>query len=255
MTDVSRFLSLEGRTALVTGASSGLGLHFARILHDAGATVVLAARRTERLQAEATRLGARALAIEMDVADEASISRGFERIDGSLGICDIIVNNAGVSIANFAMQTTTVEWDAVLGVNLRAPFIIARTAAQRLAAAKKPGAIVNIASILGLRGSLQLSAYMASKAGLIHLTHSLAIEFARYSIRVNALCPGYFKTEINSDVLESDYGKTMIKTVPQRRIGEVDELTVPFLLLASDAGSYMTGSALVVDGGYSINSL
>jgi len=255
MLNVAHLFSLEGRTALVTGASSGLGLHFSRVLHEAGASVVLAARRVDRIEAEASRLGSRALAIPMDVADEASIKRGFEEIAKAHGACDIVINNAGISGTHFALNMPTQEWDNVLNVNLRAPFLVAREAAQRLAAEKRPGSIVNIASILGVRGSLQVSPYMASKAGLIHLTRSLAIEFARYKIRVNAICPGYFLTEISSDYLNSDYGKAMVKDVPQRRIGEIDELTVPLLLLASEAGSYMTGSAIVVDGGYSVNSL
>ncbi|GAC1590733.1 MAG: SDR family oxidoreductase [Candidatus Velthaea sp.] len=255
MPDVASLFSLDGRTALITGASGGLGQHFARILHAAGATVVLAARRVERIDAEAARLGTRAFALPMDVADEASIVDGFERIAQAVGTCDIIVNNAGLSGSGPALTLPTAAWDDVLDVNLRAPFLVARTAAQRLVAEKKPGAIVNIASILGLRGSPQLAAYMASKAGLIHLTHSLALEFARYSIRVNALCPGYFKTEMNRDTLESERGAAMVKDIPQRRIGENDELTVPLLLLASDAGSYMTGSTLVVDGGHAINGL
>lgn len=255
MLDLSRPFDLTGRTALVTGASSGLGLHFTRIMHAAGASVVLAARRVDRIESEVARLGSRAIAIEMDVSDEASIARGFEHLDARDTVCDIVVNNAGISGSGFALKMSTSDWDDVLDVNLRAPFIVAREAAKRLAAAKKPGSIVNISSILGLRGSMQLAAYMASKAGLIHLTHSLAIEFARYGIRVNALCPGYFKTEINAEFLESDYGKAMIGNIPQRRIGEIDELTAPFLLFASDAGSYVTGTTLVVDGGYAVNSL
>ncbi len=255
MLDLSRPFDLTGHTALVTGASSGLGLHFTRVMHAAGASVVLAARRVDRIEAEVASLGSRAIAIEMDVADEASIARGFERLDDAGTLCDIVVNNAGISGGGFALKMPTSEWDDVLDVNLRAPFIVAREAAKRLAGAKKPGAIVNISSILGLRGSIQLAAYMASKAGLIHLTHSLAIEFARYGIRVNALCPGYFKTEINAEFLESDYGKAMVQNIPQRRIGEAGELTAPFLLLASDAGSYVTGTTLVVDGGYAVNSL
>lgn len=254
MRDLIRPFDLTSQTALVTGASSGLGLHFTRIMHAAGASVVLAARRVERIEAEVARLGTRAIAIEMDVADEVSIARGFERID-AFGRCDIVVNNAGISGSGFALETSTADWDAVLDVNLRAPFVVAREAARRLVAANAHGAIVNISSILGLRGAQRLAAYMASKAGLIHLTQSLALEFARYGIRVNALCPGYFKTEINAEFLESDYGLAMVRNIPQRRIGEIDELGAPFLLLASGAGSYITGTTLVVDGGYAINSL
>lgn len=246
---------LSGRTALVTGASSGLGAHFARVLHAAGATVVLAARRIDRLDAAVAACRERAHAIAMDVADEDSILAAFERIEASVGICDIIVNNAGISGGAFALKMSTQEWDRVVDVNLRAPFVVAREGAKRLAAARKSGSIINIASVLGLRGSPQVAAYMASKAGLIHLTHALAIEFARYGIRVNAIAPGYFKTDISSEFLESDHGRALVARIPQRAIGEMEQLSGPLLLLAGDAGAYMTGSVIVVDGGLSINSL
>jgi NAD(P)-dependent dehydrogenase (short-subunit alcohol dehydrogenase family) len=252
---MTSLFSLEGRVALVTGASSGLGRHFARVLHEAGATVVLAARRVDRIEAEAARLGERAHAMAMDVADEASIAAGFERIAGTVPPCDVIVNNAGISGSSLLLQMDTQEWDDVIRVNLRAPFLVAREAARRLVAAKRPGSIVNIASILGVRVSPALAPYMASKAGLIHLTRSMAFEFARYGIRVNALCPGYFATEINDEFLGTEYAQAMIKRTPQRRIGDLRDLTGPLLLLASDAGAFMTGEALVVDGGQSINSL
>ena len=247
--------SLHGRVALVTGASSGLGRHFAQVLHDAGATVVLAARRTDRIEAGAKRLGDRARALTMDVTDEASIAAGFEQLAADGVLCDIVVNNAGISGEHMILQMETAEWDSVVEVNLRGPFLVAREAARRLVAAKKPGSIVNIASILGLRVSPAVAPYMASKAGLIHLTRSMAWEFARYGIRVNALCPGYFSTEINADFLKTEWAQASLKRVPQRRIGELQELTGPLLLLTSNAGSFMTGEALVVDGGQSINSM
>jgi len=253
--EVTPRFSLDGRTALVTGASSGLGRHFARVLHAAGASVVLAARRVDRIEAEAAALGERARALAMDVADEASIAAGFERLAADGTLCDIVVNNAGISGSNLMLQMETTEWDSVIEVNLRGPFLVAREAARRLVAAKRPGSIVNIASILGLRVSPALAPYMASKAGLIHLTRSMAFEFARYGIRVNALCPGYFATEINDEFLRTEYAQASIKRVPQRRIGDLRDLTGPLLLLASDAGAFMTGEALVVDGGQSINAM
>lgn len=239
----------------MTGASSGLGRHFAHVLHDAGATVVLAARRSDRIQADAERLGERARALTMDVSDEASIVAGFEALANDGLLCDVIVNNAGISGSHLILQMDTDEFDSVVEVNLRGPFLVAREAARRLVEAKKPGSIVNIASILGLRVSPAVAPYMASKAGLIHLTRSMAWEFARYGIRVNALCPGYFATEINSEFLKTDWAQASLKRVPQRRIGDLNELTGPLLLLASNAGSFMTGEALVVDGGQSINSM
>jgi NAD(P)-dependent dehydrogenase (short-subunit alcohol dehydrogenase family) len=253
--ETSPDFSLAGRTALVTGASSGLGRHFTRVLHAAGASVVLAARRVDRIDAEAAQLGERAHAIAMDVADEASIAAGFERIAEMGLLCDVVVNNAGISGSSLLLQMETAEWDSVIAVNLRGPFLVGREAARRLVAAKQPGCIVNIASILGLRVSPALAPYMASKAGLIHLTRSMAFEFARYGIRVNALCPGYFETEINSDFLQTDYAQASLKRVPQRRIGDLRDLTGPLLLLASGAGAFMTGEALVVDGGQSINAM
>jgi NAD(P)-dependent dehydrogenase (short-subunit alcohol dehydrogenase family) len=252
---MDQLFSLQGRVALVTGASSGLGQHFAHVLHAAGATVVLAARRLDRVEAEAKRLGERARAIAIDVSHEASILFTFETLAASGVLCDIIVNNAGISGSSLLLQMETTEWDDVIRVNLRAPFLVAREAARRLVAANKPGSIVNIASILGLRVSPALAPYMASKAGLIHLTRSMAFEFARYGIRVNALCPGYFETEINSDFLKSEYAQAALKRVPQRRIGDLRDLDGPLLLLASDAGAFMTGEALVVDGGQSINAV
>ena len=253
--DVERLFSLRGRTALVTGASSGLGRHFAAVLHAAGATVILAARRVDRIEAEAARLGERAHAIRMDVTDERAIADAFDRLAQSHAPIDVVVNNAGVSGSNLMLQMETGEWDGVVDVNLRGPFLVAREAARRLVAAGAPGSIVNVASILGLRVAPAVAPYMASKAGLIHLTRAMAYEFARYAIRVNALCPGYFETEMNAEFLASDYGRATIKRVPQRRVGELRDLTGPLLLLTSDAGAFMTGSALVVDGGHAINSL
>ncbi len=255
MSATDGLFSLEGRTALVTGASSGLGLHFSRVMHAAGATVVLAARRTDRIEAEAARLGARARALAMDVTDEASIATGFERLAQSLPPCDVVVNNAGISGSSLLLQLETREWDDVLRVNLRGPFLVAREAARRLVAAGQPGSIVNIASILGLRVSPGLAPYMASKAALIHLTRSMAYELARYKIRVNAICPGYFETEINREFLQTDYAQAMVRRTPQRRVGDLRDLDGPLLLLTSQAGAFITGEALVVDGGQSINAL
>ena len=239
----------------MTGASGGLGLHFARVLHEAGASVVLAARRTELIEKEATLLGTRATAITLDVASEASIVAAFSTIAESGSPCDVVVNNAGISGASMALETEAAEWESVIGVNLTGAFFVAREAARRLVAAKRPGSIVNIASVLASRGIMGVAPYMASKAGLLHLTRSLALEFARANIRVNAICPGYFETDINRDFMETEFAQKMVRRIPQRRLGELADLTGPLLLLASDAGAFMTGAAIAVDGGQAINSL
>ena len=230
MADLAHLFSLEGRTVLITGASSGLGRYFAEVLHDAGAQVVLAARRGDRIEAEAARLGQRASAVAMNVADEASIVGAFDRIAERVGVCDVIVNNAGIAITGAALEQTAAEWDSVVNVNLRGAFLVAREAARRLVAAERPGSIVNIASILGERVIAGVSSYTASKAGLLHLTRSLALELARHRIRVNAIAPGYVATEINTGFFETEPGKAMIRRIPQRRLGELADLAGPLLL-------------------------
>lgn len=255
MADFARLFSLEGRTALVTGASSGFGRYFAGVLHDAGARVVLAARRADRIEAEAARLGERALAVPLDVADEASIVGAFDRIAERVGVCDVIVNNAGIATTRPALEISAADWDSVVDVNLRGAFLVAREAARRLVAAGRPGSVVNIASILGERVIAGVASYTASKAALLHLTRSLAVEWVRHGIRVNAIAPGYFSTEMNAGFFETEPGKAMIRRIPQRRLGELADLAGPLLLLASDAGAHMTGATVTVDGGHSANPL
>ncbi len=243
--------SLEGSSAFVTGASGQLGAHFARVLHAAGARVVLAARRVEAISALAAELGPRAQAVALDVANEASISAAFD----AAGLCDIIVNNAGIAVSKPILQQTAADWDSVLEVNLRGCFLVATEGARRLVAAKKGGSIINIASIGGLRILQGVAGYTAAKAGLVQLTKQMAVELARYNIRANALCPGYVATPINAEFFASEAGQAVVKRVPQRRLGTPDDLTGPLLLLASPAGAHMTGAALVVDGGHSVNPL
>ncbi len=243
--------SLEGSRAFVTGASGQLGAHFARVLHAAGAEVVLAARRVETIAALAAELGAGASAVALDVTDEASIKAALD----AAGLCDIIVNNAGVAVSKPVLQQTAADWDSVLEVNLRGCFLVATEAARRLVAAKRGGSIINIASIGGLRILQGVAGYTASKAGLVQLTRQMAVELARYGIRVNALCPGYVATPINAEFFASEAGQAVVRRVPQRRLGTPEDLTGPLLLLASPAGAHMTGAALVVDGGHSVNPL
>jgi NAD(P)-dependent dehydrogenase (short-subunit alcohol dehydrogenase family) len=247
--------SLSGRVAMVTGASGGLGGHFARVLHEAGASVALAARRPKSVAAEADALGERAMAVALDVTDAGSIAAALDAVTGRFGTCDLLVNNAGIAATRPFLEHAAEEWDQVLGVDLRGAFLMAQTAAQRMVAAEKGGAIVNIASILGLRVIPGLAGYAAAKAGLLHLTRQMAVELARHRIRVNAIAPGYVITDINRDFFASEAGQALVKRIPQRRLGTVQDLTGPLLLLASEAGAHMTGSVVTVDGGHNINSL
>jgi NAD(P)-dependent dehydrogenase (short-subunit alcohol dehydrogenase family) len=245
---------LPGKTAIVTGASGGLGASFARALAKAGAGVVLAARRLEKLEALAGEIessGGKAIAVEMDVTDPASVEAAFKTIQDTLGTpADIIVNNSGISRDNWFTQMTEEDWRAVMNTNLDGVWRVAKAGANALMEAGKPGSIINIASITALRPQYTIAAYAASKAAVDHLTRVMALESARYGIRVNAIAPGYFKTDINDEFLDS-----MRKRVPMRRFGKHEELAGALLLLASDAGSYMTGSTIVVDGGHVVSTL
>jgi NAD(P)-dependent dehydrogenase (short-subunit alcohol dehydrogenase family) len=246
-------LSLTGKTALVTGASSGLGAHFARVLAGAGAAVALGARRLDRLrqlEAEIRSAGGSAWAVELDVTDQASVARAFDAAQAAAGPVTVLINNAGVPSGSFFVKTSEEEWRDVMAVNLDGVFRVGREAARRMIANSTGGSIVNIASILGFGAIRSLSAYAASKAAVVSLTRSMALEMARERIRVNAIAPGYFSTEINADFLESEAGRRLLSRVPMGRAGNLAELDGPLLLLASDAGAFMTGSVITVDGGH-----
>ena len=251
---MSKRFDLSGKVALVTGASSGLGSHFAHCLGEAGASVVLAARRADRLQSLQAELSAKSVtakSVELDVQSAESVAAALE----AAGPLDLVVHNAGISIVKPALEMPEKDWDAVVDTNLRGAWLVAQGAARRWAADKRPGSIVNIASILGLRTIGQVAPYNASKAGLIHLTRALAMEWARYRIRVNAICPGYIETEMNSAFWKTPGGQKLIERIPQRRIGQPEHLDGALLLLASEAGSFMTGSVVTVDGGHIVSSL
>src|SRR3954452_14910606 len=249
---------LSGRMALVTGASSGLGRHFALTLAQAGARVAVAARRTgslEEVRAAIAEGGGDAAVVELDVTDSGSVRRAVAAAADALGGLDILINNAGVSASASFLDMDEDAWDKVVDTNLKGCFLVAQEAARRMRDDGRGGSIVNIASILGMRVAGHVASYVASKGGLVHLTKAMALELARHNIRVNALCPGYLETELNQDFFASDAGKALIRRIPQRRLGRLEELDGPLLMLCSDAGSYMTGSVIAVDGGHLVSSL
>ena len=242
-------MKLQGKTALVTGASSGLGAHFAKVLAAQGAEVTCAARRVDRLEALVAQIGGGARAVAMDVTDAESVRAAFDRP------YDVVINNAGVTYDGPALKTAEDDWNWVINTDLTGVFRVAQAAGQALVDGGKGGSIVNIASILGLRVAGNLSAYATAKAGVVQMTKSLALEWARYGIRVNALSPGYIETDLNRDFFATDAGQALIKRVPQRRLGQPQDLDGPLLLLASDMGRFMTGSDVVADGGHLCSSL
>ena len=247
------YFNLKGKVAMVTGASSGFGAHFAKVLAEQGARVVVAARRIEKLEALAAEIkasGGVALSVAMDVTSRDSVISAFDAAEAAFGLVDIVSNNAGVADSKMALDTDEASWDYVMDTNLKGIFCVAVEAAKRMVAASRSGSIVNTASILGLRVAVSQSSYATSKAAVVQLTKSLALEWAQKNIRVNALCPGYFITEMNRAYLESEHGRNYIKKTPAHRTGEMSEISAPFLLLASDAGSFINGVALPVDGGH-----
>jgi len=249
---------LEGKVALVTGASSGFGRHFASVLAQAGARVVLAARRTEKIEAaceEIRQAGGEAVAVTMDVTDSASVKNAFDEAEAAFGLVTVVVNNAGITIPKPLLDLSDSDWLNVIDTNLNGVAYVTREAGHRLVAAGVGGSIVNIASILAERSQKALTNYAASKAGVVQFTKVTALEFARYGIRVNALCPGYFTTELNGEWFKTDEGRALVERIPQRRTGQLHELNGPLLLLASEAGSLMTGAAITIDGGHVLSDL
>ena len=240
--------------ALVTGASSGLGERFAEVLAAHGARVVVAARRAGRLNMLVDRIakaGGGAHAIELDVADQGAIAGAFNAAETAFGTVTILVNNAGVAGNKAVFDVTPGDWRKVMSVNLDGVWFVAQEAARRMKDTGSEGNIINIASVLSFRAARTVAAYAASKGAVLQLTRNLALEFARYNIRVNAIAPGYILTEINRQYFESDDSAQMIKRIPQRRIGDVSDLDGTLLLLASNkASGYMTGTTVVVDGGH-----
>jgi len=250
----ARLFDMTGKSALVTGGGSGLGRQFALTLADAGATVILAARRPGPLEETASAIranGGIAHCVILDVAESSGIEAAFAAI-ARIGAIDVLVNNAGVAGHESLLEITEEAWDRVMKVNLKGAWLTARAAARLMMAGSTSGSIINVSSILGSAVQKGTGSYAAAKAALTHLTRSMAVEWAKYRIRVNAIAPGYFQTDLNTSFVESDQGKAMVKRMPQRRLGYPEELSGPLLLLASDASTYMTGSVVTVDGGLSL---
>lgn len=255
--DSKRF-DLTGRVALVTGASSGFGEHFVRVLAEAGARVVAGARREDRLHRlvdEIAAAGGTAHAVGMDVTDAASVAAAFTAAEAKFGTVDLLVNNAGVAAPGTLHKTAEADWDWVVDTNLKGAWLVAAEAARRMLAARRGGAIINIASVLGMATSRGHGVYSATKAGVIQLTKHMALELAGKNIRVNAICPGYFKTEMNDEYFDSAAGQAYIAATPGGRLGRMEEMDGPLLLLASDAGSFINGALLPVDGGHLVMSI
>lgn len=250
--------SLDGRTVLVTGASKGLGGFFAERLAASGGRVAVAARQIGACEEVCGRIraaGGTAMALALDVTSAASAEDAVATVKGAWGRLDVLVNNAGVTVTTPLLDQDDAEWDRILDTNLKGAFLVGQAAARAMAADGKGGTIVNVASILGHRVAGQVAAYAASKAALVQLTKSMALEWARHGIRANALCPGYVETDLNRDFFESEAGVALIRRIPYRRLGQLADLEGPLLFLCSDASAYVTGTSLVVDGGHLVSSL
>jgi NAD(P)-dependent dehydrogenase (short-subunit alcohol dehydrogenase family) len=254
MTIFDELFSLKGRTALVTGGGTGLGKEFALTLAAAGADVILAARRIDKLHETAAMIkqrGGHASVVPLDVTDPGSVQALFET-RAPHTVIDILINNAGIIGTPSLLDMSEEEWQRIVDTNLTGSWRVAREFTARLIAKKQPGSIINIASLLAVAAQKGTGPYAASKAGLIQLTRSMAIEWARYGITANAIMPGYIATDIAEDFLHTEAGQQMQKRIPLRRLGKPQDLRGVILLLASAASSYMTGSVITVDGGHSL---
>jgi NAD(P)-dependent dehydrogenase (short-subunit alcohol dehydrogenase family) len=254
VTGIPQTFSLVGRKALVTGTSGGLGCHFARVLAEAGASVILAGRQADKmaaLQDELRKEGRDCSVVVFDAQRCASINA----LAPAMQDLDILVNNAGVARPAMALNQSEAQWDEVLDTNLKGLFFVAQAAGRVMQKHRRGGSIINIASVAGIRQGMGLLPYHVSKSGVIQLTKTLALEFARFNIRVNAIAPGSFPTEMTGGFWDSDEGKAMLQRIPQRRLGRLQDLDGPLLLLASEASAYMTGSVVTVDGGHLVSGL
>ena len=249
---------LAGKVALVTGASSGIGRHFAMVLAGHGASVIVAARRQPMLDAVVDDIrasGGSAASVLLDVTSKESIDAAARSAPALFGPVDILINNSGLAVTKPALEQTEEDWDRVLDTNLRGAFFMSQAFGGLMRETGRGGSIINVASILGLRQAGMVAPYAASKAALIQLTQTLALELARHDIRVNAIAPGYIESDLNREWFATEAGQALIRRIPKRRLGRLQDLDGALLLLASDASSYMTGSVLVVDGGHLTSSL
>ena len=245
---------LDGKVALVTGASSGLGARFAKTLSLGGAKVALAARRLDRLQAlcdEIAAVGCDALPVTLDVNDPGAIKTAADIVESRLGPIDILVNNSGISVQRRLGDYSPADFDQVMNTNLRGAFFVAQEVGRRMVS-RKSGRIINISSVAGLRAINQLAVYGMSKAGVIQMTRAMALEWGRHGVNVNAICPGYIETEINSDYWKSEGGQKLLSMLPRKRIGQSQDLDGVLLLLASDASTFLNGAVISADDGFSI---
>lgn len=253
---IEDMFGLSGKVAMVAGASSGIGAQFARALARAGATVVLGARRVERIEALASEIaeetGQKTFAVALDVTDRDSVMAAFDAAEKECGTVTVLCNNAGLAEPKWAIDATEEDWHRTIDTNLKGMWTVAQIAAQRMRDAGVGGSIINTASILGLGVAPTQSIYSVSKGAVVHMTKALGIEWQRFGVRVNAICPGYFITEINDKFLDTDYGQQMLRNTPARRAGRLEELEAPMLMLASDAASFVTSAIIPVDGAHSV---
>jgi NAD(P)-dependent dehydrogenase (short-subunit alcohol dehydrogenase family) len=257
VTELPNF-GVAGQVALVTGASSGIGCHFAAVLAAAGAKVALAARRVDRLTKLASEIGGaggQSLPIACDVTRSDNVAAAVATAENKLGPLTLLVNNAGVVVSKPLFEHSEADWDHVVDTNLKGAWLMAREFAQHLVRLKRPGRIINISSVLGSRTIGRVPAYCAAKAGLTHLTQVLAMELARYDILVNALAPGYVETDFNRAFFQTDPGKALISRIPLKRLGQTKDLDGALLFLASPASAYVTGAVISVDGGHGVAAI
>ncbi len=256
-------IDLSGRVAFVTGASSGLGAQFARTLSRAGAGVVLAARRIERLKALRAELeaeGGDAHVVGLDVTDPVSVRAAVAHAETEMGAIDILVNNSGVSTTQKLVDVTPEDYDYVMGTNTRGAFFVAQEVAKRMIARSKGlapgtftgGRIVNVASVAGLRVFGQLGVYAMSKAAVVHMTKAMALEWGRFGINVNALCPGYIHTEINHHHWQTEAGQKLVQMLPRKRVGKPEDLDVLLMMLCANQSHFVNGAVIAADDGFGV---